>query len=647
MMVMIPLVILGVFTCTSNQYAAQDKGEKSVELASKIAAQRIKWELESYLVLAEEIGCDNELADPSVPTERKQELLDAAAARLNMTRSNIIGADGKSIFNGIDFSDKPCFIEAMEGRSSISEPTVSPVNGETTIVIAAPLWEGGNSGGTPIGCVYYVPDEQFLNDIVRDIKVSDNSVAYMLNKDGNIIAHDDTELVANKQNYINLAAEDPKYANIAEVHSKMISGEQGMATVKVDGGASFIGYAPIEGTNGWSLAVSAPTSDFMYIATICIIIAISLFVIATISSVIISGRMGKKIGDPVAVCTERLKLLSEGDLSSPVPQVNTADETRILADATAQLVGDMNSIIGDIGRMLDSMANGNFDVSSACGEGVYRGDFHVLIESVNKINSKLSNTLSQINESADMVTSGSEQVSGGAQGLAQGATEQASSIEELTATIENISAKVADTTENCINGRRLADESAGYIEDATNCMNKLTDAMQDINEASNEISRIIKAIEDIAFQTNILALNAAVEAARAGEAGKGFAVVADEVRNLASKSSEAAQETTALIERAVNAIENGRGITEQTVSAVSDVAQRSEEVRSIVAKIAEASAVQSNMLSQVTQGMEQISGVVQNNSATAEESAAASEELSSQALSLKKLIGGFTLNSRS
>ncbi|MGN0600752.1 MAG: methyl-accepting chemotaxis protein [Oscillospiraceae bacterium] len=643
MIVLIPICILATFTCTSNNYAAQDKGQTSVELASRIAAQRVKWELQSYLLLAEDTGCNRELSDTNIPSTRKQQILDSAAARLNMTHSNIIGADGKSIFDNTDFSDNACFIEAMKGNASISEPTVSPVNGESTIVVAAPLRKDGKGDGDPVGCVYFVPDEQFLNDIVRDLNVSTNSVAYMLNKEGTVIAHCDDELVANPTNYINLAQEDSRYSSIADVHKKMTAGEQGVATVEVNGESSFVGYAPIEGTDGWSIAVSAPDKDFMRIAKICIVIAISLFIVAAVISLINSGRMGKNIGDPVAECTKRLKLLSEGDLTSPVPQVNTVDETRTLADATEQLVGDMNSIISDIGRMLDSMANGNFDVSSSCGEGVYRGDFHVLIESVNEINGKLSNTISQINESADMVSSGSEQVSGGAQGLAQGATEQASSIEQLTSTVENIAEKVSDTTEHCINGRRLADESAEYIAEATSCMNNLTDAMQDINEASNEISRIIKAIEDIAFQTNILALNAAVEAARAGEAGKGFAVVADEVRNLASKASEAAQETTALIEKAVNAIENGKGITEQTASAVADVAQRSEEVRSIVTKIAEASAVQAEMISQVTQGMEQISGVVQNNSATAEESAAASEELSGQAVTLKKLVGGFTL----
>lgn len=645
MFVMIPLIILGVFCCTSNRYSTTHQVEKNMAQSALLAAERVQWELKSFLVLAEETGCDADLADPNVSAEKKRELLDAVSAKYDMTRSNIIGADGKSIFDGTDFSDKPCFQEALKGNSSISEPPASSSNGKLTVIIAAPLWKDGVSGGTSIGCVYFVPDEEFLNDIVKEIDISDNSMAYILDNEGSIIAHENTEYVLNRQNVILLAEEDDKYADYAAVHRRALDGEQGVEAVKIYGKTNYIGYAPIEGSNGWSFAILAPESDFMGVANVCVLIAVVLCIVAAVITVINSGRMGKKIGDPVALCTERLKLLSEGDLSSPVPQINTADETRVLADATEQLVGDMNSIISDIGRMLDSMANGNFNVSSSCGDGVYKGDFHVLIESVNEINHKLSHTLSQINSSADMVSSGSEQVSGGAQGLAQGATEQASSIEQLTSTVENIAAKVEDTTAHCVDGQRLTDEAAEHIVEASQCMDKLTAAMQDINEASNEISRIIKAIEDIAFQTNILALNAAVEAARAGEAGKGFAVVADEVRNLASKSSEAAQETTALIERAVSAIENGKGITEQTAAAVSDVAKRSEEVRSIVAQIAEASTVQSDMIAQVTQGMEQISGVVQTNSATAEESAAASEELSSQALTLKKLVGEFTLNS--
>ena len=642
MIVMIPLVMLGIFCCTSNQYSATNLATGSVEQSAYLAAQRVQWELDSFLIIAEEAGCNAELANANTTDKRKQEIIDMKVLQYGMDRGCAINKDGIGT-NGIDYSDRDYFKNAMNGKTTVTEPMLAKSTGKMAIIIAAPIWDNGVAGKKAVGCVYFVPHEEFLNDIVRDLKVSENSTAYVLDKDGTVIADIDAEVVVNQQNLIAMAQEYPQYAELAAVQQKMIAGEQGAETVKVNGQSTIVGYAPIGESDGWSIGVCAPSSDFLRETIICIFIAIILVVIAAVISGINSAKMGKKVGDPIALCTERLKLLAEGDLSSPVPEINTADETKVLADATERLVGDMNSIIGDIGRMLDSMANGDFNVSSACGDGVYKGDFHVLIESVTEINRKLSHTLSQINTSADQVSNGSDQVSGGAQSLSQGATEQASSIEELTSTIHTISDKVADTTDHCINGKRLTEESAEYIDEASQCMGRLTEAMQDISEASNEISRIIKAIEDIAFQTNILALNAAVEAARAGDAGKGFAVVADEVRNLASKSSDAAQETTVLIERAISAVENGTGITAQTARAVSDVAQRSEEVKNIVAEIAEASTVQANMIAQVTQGMEQISGVVQTNSATAEESAAASEELSGQALILKKLVGGFKL----
>ena len=331
--------------------------------------------------------------------------------------------------------------------------------------------------------------------------------------------------------------------------------------------------------------------------------------------------------------------MTQGNLQVTIAY-HSRDELGNLADSIREVARTLGVYVADINRAMRLLDQGKLDIPT---DVEFRGEFVEMAENILHVGQSLNTTMVQIKQSADQVASGSGQVASGAQALAQGATEQASSVEELAASINQISAQVRQNAETADELNRYAAEVGASINSSNRQMHEMTRAMQEISESSIQIGKIIKTIEDIAFQTNILALNAAVEAARAGEAGKGFAVVADEVRNLASKSSDAAQETTVLIERAINAVDNGTGITEQTARAVSDVAQRSEEVRNIVAEIAEASTVQANMIAQVTQGMEQISGVVQNNSATAEESAAASEELSGQALILKKLISGFKL----
>ncbi|MGN0667573.1 MAG: methyl-accepting chemotaxis protein [Huintestinicola sp.] len=642
MIVLIPILIIGIFSCLSNQYSATTLAARSIEQSAYLAAQRVQWELDSYIILTKETGCNTELANANTSEKRRQDIVNLKVFQYGLESGCAINNEGMGT-DGTDYSDSYFFKNAMNGNTTVTEPILESSAGKMSVIIAAPIWDKGIAGKKAVGCVFFVTKEDFLNNIVSDLSISENSTAYVLSKTGTVISDIDNEGAAAQQNLIDKADEYPEYSELIDAHRKMISGEQGAETINLNGRSTIIGYAPISETDGWSIGVCAPSSDFLTVTSICIVITIILVIIAAMISVFNSAKMGKDVGDPIALCTERLKLLSEGDLSSPVPEIKTDDETRILADATECLVNDMNSIIGDIGRMLSSMANGDFNVCSSCGDGVYKGDFSILIRSVSEINKKLSNTLSQINISADQVSNGSEQVSSGAQSLSYGTMKQASSIEQLSSTIHTISDKVSDTTGHCINGKRLTEESAQYIGEASQYMCKLTEAMQDISETSGEISRIINSIEEIAFQTNILALNAAVEAARAGFAGKGFAVVADEVRNLASKTSDAARETTVLIESSINAVKNGTGITEQTARAVSDVASRFDEVRNIVAEIAEASTVQTDMLAQVTQGMEQISNVVQTNSATAEESAAASKELSGQALILKKLIGGFKL----
>jgi len=297
-----------------------------------------------------------------------------------------------------------------------------------------------------------------------------------------------------------------------------------------------------------------------------------------------------------------------------------------------------------INEVLNKMAVGDMTASIDID---YVGGFAPIKKSVEKILFSLNNTLSQINEASEQVASGSEQVSGGAQSLSQGATEQASSIEELSSSINEISEQVKQNAKKSSDVSKMTNSTAREVEAGSEQMELMTKAMLDIKQSSNEIAKIIKAINDIAFQTNILALNAAVEAARAGSAGKGFAVVADEVRNLASKSAESAKNTTALIENSIKAVEKGTKIADKTAGLMVSIVSDINKSVLLIDQITEASNEQAVSIMQVTQGIEQISSVVQTNSATSEESAAASEELSGQANRLKNLVSKFKLRNAS
>lgn len=370
-------------------------------------------------------------------------------------------------------------------------------------------------------------------------------------------------------------------------------------------------------------------------------VTISLVLIG-ILSLLFALYIVQSISRPVKELDTVADKIANGDLNQSITY-RSKDELGYLAvnfNKTVERLRDYVKYIDEISDVLRQIANGNLMFQLTYD---YAGEFSKIKQALEDISSSLNSTMGQINQAADQVAAGSDQVSSGAQALSQGATEQASSVEELAATINEISSQVKTNAANAQQGKEMAEAAGSKIEEGNLQMNEMTKAMADISEKSGQIGKIIKAIEDIAFQTNILALNAAVEAARAGEAGKGFAVVADEVRNLASKSAEASKSTAALIEGSIQAVERGTRLADETAYTLIEVVEHANNVVGVIEDIARASNEQASSIAQVTQGIEQISSVVQTNSATAEESAAASEELSGQAQVLKNLIGQFKL----
>ncbi len=368
------------------------------------------------------------------------------------------------------------------------------------------------------------------------------------------------------------------------------------------------------------------------------LILIGIGVAVAIVIVVLALLAARNISGPINQCVDRLRLLAQGDLKSPLPHIESRDEAGELSSSMNEAITKIVAYIKDIDKAMGEMAKGNFDLAPS---EPFIGDFKSIENSISSFIVSISDTLTQINMAAMQVSNGSEQVSSGAQALAQGATEQASSVQQLSASIAEISEQVKLNAANSNKAKEMANKAANAVESSNTQMQKLMSAMNEINDKSGQIGKIIKTIEDIAFQTNILALNAAVEAARAGAAGKGFAVVADEVRNLASKSGEAAKNTTELIEGSIAAVDNGTRLAEETAKELLGIVDGTSATTQLIGEVTQASNEQAVSIAQINQGIEQISSVVQTNSATSEESAAASEELSGQATLMRELISKF------
>lgn len=535
-----------------------------------------------------------------------------------------------------DYGSQDYYTEAARTQSSVFTKPYQD-QGMTMITAAFPVVYKGETKGV------IVVD---LNvDNFEQLHSTDSKYSTMF---ANVYS-DDSTIIYDSENLNNIGEKfssligESQYSKIQQ----KISGGQSfdIKVEKPDGTKMSCFFYPIlaEGKVWWS-STALEVDDLNKAAVKLAWIMIGMSALATIVILSFVSYFVKKMLRPIDDVVEAANEIAKGNLEVHLNS-NSEDEIGTLAKTFEGMSDDLKSIISDVNYVLGEMAKGNFQVRSKIHDK-YVGEYNGILLAMRDIRDTLTDTLTQINESSEQVNSGAEQVSDGAQALSQGATEQAASVQELSATIGEISNHIQETTENVQAANTLTGEVGNGVHQSNQKMQEMISAMSEITEKSNEIGKIIKTIDDIAFQTNILALNAAVEAARAGSAGKGFAVVADEVRNLAQKSAEAAKSTTVLIEGTVGAVTNGTKIADETAKSLEAVMEKSNRVVENIQNIADASDEQMRSIKQITTGIDQISSVVQTNSATAEESAAASEELSGQAQILKELISKFKLNIR-
>ena len=617
--------------------------ERTLPPSAVAAAQAVTKEIQMMTYIAQGISSDTVLHDTEAEPAQIAAFLSAQVKVRDLAGAGYYNATGLLMNSNKNFSSSEFFQRAVQGDTYISSPYTDESSKQLVIMVAVPVWKGGNVNGSVAGVVSLLVKQETINSIAQSTKVSKGSIAYIVDKNGFTIADEDVQLVAEQENIPQTAQSNSALQSLAVIYTKAMAGETGFGRYSYKGVEKFVAYAPIAGTDGWSLLIGAPESDFTGGVTRAIIIAVIIMFASIAIGFGIATVMTKSLEVAISGVLVRLSSFAEGDVFSPMLDFSANSyESVKLKNLTKTATENTAAVVEDIDYLLTEMADGNFDLHSKASDR-YIGDFENISKSMHALKESINESFHNIHQVSEQVSAGASQVSTGAQTLAQGATEQASSVQELSASIMDISERVRANAEAAEQAKSRTSETESIVQGSVSDMALARQAMDEISMTSKNISKVIKSIDDIAFQTNILALNAAVEAARAGAAGKGFAVVADEVRNLSQKSAEAAKNTAALIESSIEAVEKGAQIVNRTSQGFSEVALKTADVANLVEAISINAQEQASAIAQVSTGIEQVSSVVQMNSATSEESAAASEQLSGQAEALKGLINRFKL----
>lgn len=601
---------------------------KCLKETSELVSEKITQQLKEYSVIAESIALyqkGNAAREGNIGL-----FLNMSSSQYGLNKIDILSKDGVSIVNGDSYNQDPAFLQAEDGKASLSDPIVKEGNVSYEYIY-------------PYGDIVVVLEFPYsvFDGIIKNTKLGDTGSTYMINREGRKMAHEDFFLVLEGQNDIEDAKKDSKaYEEAASLERSMINGDAGFRFFEIKGEKRIGAYTPVADTNGWSVNVTAKEAEFMSGVTVSMLGSLVLGIVSMLLAGLAMLHIANKITKPIGQAAEAIERLSGGDLNLEL-SVQRSDEIGQIVKKINEMAGKYKDIISDISRFLHELSCGNLQAESSCE---YPGEFIGIRTSMEAIAFRLRETMNRINSSADEVTEGAGQVWDGAQELAKRSSEQAGAIEELQTAMDGVFRQSVKNAEYVKKASVYVTESGKKVDEGNLHMHSLNHAMEEVDLTSGKIAGITKLIEDIAFQTNILALNAAVEAGRAGTAGKGFAVVAGEVRNLAAKSAEAAKETKGLVEQSVNAVSKGRILAENTGRILKEIAGQAGMTEEVIRQIETSSMDQVQVMEQISQSLLTVSEVVQSNMETARESSGSSERLAGQAQALQTEVSRFRVN---